>query len=284
MFELRHWVSKLYNRRALFLLLAALMFCWNASILWLSEQDLGLQIFQLLLWLGIAISLEDQLTNLWPKPSRFSFFAGAILIALLLTLSPALMSFQAGYIKYSLLPVSICALALLSRPFQQWQLFSAPLLISMLLPISGAFAVLSSPIQNRLTALLTWIFLYGLGFQTGLSGKEISIGSAGVVVQTPCNGNEQLIFSISMVIIFQLIFPLKQRGHILVAFGGAIVSAYAINTVRIALLAYFTTWEDRSGMAAFDFFHGHGGLIFSLIAATIAGWIYYRLLDQELAA
>ena len=80
------------------------------------------------------------------------------------------------------------------------------------------------------------------------------------------------------------LFPLKQRGHILAAFGAAIVSGYVINTIRIALLAYFTTWEDRSGMAAFDFFHGHGGLIFSLIAATIAGWIYYRLLDQELAA
>ena len=284
MFELRYWVSRLSNRRALFLLLAALMFCWNASILWLSEQDLGLQIFQLLLWLGIAISLEDKLANLWPEPSRLSFFAGTILIALLLTLSPALIIFQAGYIKYLLLPASICALALLSRPVQQWQLFAAPLLISLLLPIGGAFAVLSSPIQNRLTALLTWVFLYGLGFQAGLSGKEISIGSAGVIVQTNCNGNEQLIFSISMVIIFQLIFPLKQRGHILAAFGAAIVSGYVINTIRIALLAYFTTWEDRSGMAAFDFFHGHGGLIFCLIAATIAGWIYYRLLDQELAA
>ena len=126
MFELRHWVPRLSNRRALFLLLAALMFCWNASILWLGLQDLGLQVFQLLLWLGIAISLEDKFANLWPKPSRFSFFAGAILIALLLTLSPALISFQAGYIKYLLLPGSICALALLSRPVKQWQLFVAP--------------------------------------------------------------------------------------------------------------------------------------------------------------
>jgi exosortase/archaeosortase family protein len=282
MVQLRHWLLKFYNRRVLFLLLAALIFCWNISILWFSGHDLDVQIFQQLLLLGIVISLEDKFSNLWPSPSRFSFFAGAILLALLLTVSPALISSQAGYIKYLLLPGSICGLALLSRPLQQMQLFAAPLLISLLLPISGAIEVLSSPIQNRLTALLTWAFLYGLGFQTGLSGKEISIGSAGVVVQTPCNGTEQLIFSISMVIIFQLIFPLKQRVHILAAFGGAIVSAYAINTVRIALLAFFTTWDDRSGMPAFDFFHGHGGLIFSLFAATIAGLIYYRLLDQEL--
>jgi len=282
--KLRRWVPKLYNRKALFFLLAALIFCWNICLLWLSDQGLGLQIFQLLLWLGIAISLEDQMVNLWPKPSRFSLLAGAILLVLLFTLSPVLISWQAGYMKYLPLPASICGLALLSRPLNQWQLFAAPLFISLLLPISGAFAVLSSPIQNRLTALLTWAFLYGLGFQSGLSGKEISIGSSGVIVQTPCNGNEQLIFSVSMVIIFQLIFPLKQRWRILAAIGGAIVSAYAVNTIRIALLAYFTTWEDRSGMAAFDFFHGHGGLIFSLIAASIAGWIFYRLLDQELTA
>lgn len=282
--QLQRFLPVLRNRRSLFLLLAALLFGWNITILWLTDQPLGLQVFHLLLWLGIAISLEDQRAQIWPAPSAASFFAGTAILAALLSLSPLLLSLQDGYIKYLLLPWSVLALALINRPIGDWRLFRAPLLIAVLLPLSGAMTVLSSPIQNRLTALLTWAFLYGLGFQTGLNGKEISIGSGGVVVQTPCNGSEQLIFSISMVIIFLLVFPLRQRWHVFAAFAGAIVSAYVINTCRIVLLAYFTTWADRSGMPAFDFFHGHGGLIFSLLAAGLAGWIYYQLLDHELTA
>ena len=150
MLELPHLQPKLYNRRLLFLLLAALIFCWNISILWFSGQDLDLQIFQQLLLLGMAISLEDKLANLWPKPSRFSFFAGAILLALLLTLSPVLISVQGGYIKYLLLPGSICALALLGRPFQQLQLFAAPLLISLLLHIAGPLRCCHPPFKTGL--------------------------------------------------------------------------------------------------------------------------------------
>jgi exosortase/archaeosortase family protein len=174
---------------------------------------------------------------------------------------------------------------LLSRPVGNWQLFKNPLLISLLLPLSVAIEVLSSPVLNRLTPLLTWTFLYGLGFQTTLSGEKVLLGSGGVDIGTACNGNEQLIFSVSMVVIFQLIFPLKNRWNILAAIIGAILSAVAINTLRIAILAYLTTWPNKSGMPAFDIFHdGPGALLFSLVAAAIAGWIYLILLDRELSA
>jgi exosortase/archaeosortase family protein len=243
-----------------------------------------LQIFNLLLWLGILIALEDQLPNLWPKPCPASFFSGALVLALLLSLSSWIINEQDGYAKYLLLPIIVFALALLSRPVGNWQLFKNPLLISLLLPLSGAIEVLSSPVLNRLTALLTWSFLYGLGFQTILSGKQILLSSGGVTVETPCNGVEQLIFSVSIIVIFQLIFPLEKRSNLLKALIGAILTAVAINVLRIALLAYLTTWPNKSGMPAFDFFHGTGGLLFSLVAASLAGWIYITLLDRELAA
>jgi exosortase/archaeosortase family protein len=273
------------NRRSLYLALAASLFFWNSGILWFTNQGLDLQIFNLLLWLGILIALEDQLPNLWPKPSPASFFAGALVLALLLSLSPWMINEQDGYAKYLHLPVIVFALALLSRPIGNWQLFKAPLLISLLLPLSGAIEVLSSAILNRLTAFLTWAFLYGLGFQTTLSGKLILLASSGGVrVETQCNGIEQLIFSVSMILIFQLVFPLQKRSNLLKALIGAIISAVAINVGRIALLAYLTTWPNNSGKQTFDFFHGTGGLLFSLIAAAVAGWIYITLLDRELAA
>jgi exosortase/archaeosortase family protein len=244
-------------------------------------QPLELQTFNLLLWLGILFSLEDQLSNLWPKPSPASFFAGSLILALLLSLSPWMINEQDGYAKYLLLPVIVASMSLLTRPLGDLQLFKNPLLIAMLLPLSGSIEVVTSPVLNRLTALLTWILLYGLGFQTTLSGKQVSLQSGGVSVETPCNGVEQLIFSVSIIIIFQLVFPLQKRLNIYAALIGATLSAITLNVLRIALLSYLTTWPNRSGMAVFDFFHGTGGLLFSLVASAIACWIYLALLHRE---
>ena len=272
------------NRRSFYLSLTALLFCWNSSILWFTDQGLDWQIFNLLLWLGILIALEDQLPNLWPQPCPASFFSGALVLALLLSLSPWLINEQDGYVKYLLLPVIVIALALLSRPAGNLQLFKNSLLISLLLPLSGAFEVLSSPVLNRLTAFLAWAFLYGLGFQTILSDKKVLLDSGGVIVATPCNGVQQLIFSVSIIVIFQLVFPLKKRSNLLMALIGAILTAVVTNVLRIALLAYLTTWPSNRGQPVFDFFHGTGGLLFSLVAASLAGWIYITLLERELAA
>jgi hypothetical protein len=213
--KLKQFRRNIVSRRSLYLALAAILFCWNSSILWFTDQNLDLQIFNLLLWLGIIISLEDQLPNLWPNPSPVSFFSGSLVLALLLSLSPWFINEQEGYAKYLLLPVIVFALALLSRPVRNLQLFKAPLLISLLLPLSGAIEVLTSPVLNRLTALLTWTFLYGIGFQSSLSGKQILLSSGGVTVETPCNGVEQLIFSVGMIVIFQLVFPLVNRSNLL---------------------------------------------------------------------
>jgi hypothetical protein len=118
-----------------------------------------------------------------PQPSQF--FSGSLVLALLLSLSPWFINEQDGYAKYLLLPVIVFALALLSRPVRYLQLFKGPLLISLLLPLSGAIEVLTSPVLNRLTALLTWTLLYGIGFQGSLSGKQILLSSGGVTVETP---------------------------------------------------------------------------------------------------
>lgn len=272
------------NRRFLYLLLAFLLFCWNSLALWFTQQELDLQAFNLLLWLGVLLALDDHIRQLWPRPSPAGFFAGSLGLAILLALSPWLFREQDGYIKYLLLPIIMFVLALLNRPVTDWALFKAPLLIALLLPLSGAIEVLSSPVQNRLTAFLTWTFLTGAGFQPILNGKQIVFDSGIVAVETPCNGIEQLIFSVSMIVIFQLIYPLDKRFHIFLAVVGAALSATALNVVRIALLAYFTTWPDNRGLPAFDFFHGSGGTIFSLLAAAVAGWIYVSLLERELAA
>ena len=273
------------DRRFLWLLLAGLAFGWNVAVFGLSHQLETNQVLNLLLWLGIWIALEDQGPGLWPRPSRASAFAGSLLLVLTLLRSSLITNNQDRF-AYLVLPLLAIGLALLNRPPGQWRHFCKPLVIALLLPLSrlitnGFVPAFLIPV----TAKLTWALLYALGFSASLDGVEVQLGSGGVLVATGCSGIEQLIFTVSMVVIFLLVFPLERMVHRSLVIAASIFFGVLVNGVRIALLAYCTSWPDRAGMPAFTFLHdSYGSLLFSLVAVSIVGWIYLKLLDRELAA
>ena len=273
------------DRRFLWLLLAGLAFGWNVAVFGLSHQLETNQVLNLLLWLGIWMALEDQGPSLWPRPSRASAFGGTLLLVLTVARSSLTTNTQDRFI-YLVLPLLAIGLALLNRPPGQWRRFWKPLAIALLLPLSrlitnGALPGLLVPV----TAKLTWVLLHALGFRAFLDGAEVQLGSGGVLVFGACAGIEQLIFTVSVVVIFLLLFPLERLLHIVLVITASIVGAVLVNGVRIALLAYCTSWPDKAGMPAFTFLHdSYGSLLFSLVAVSIVGWIYLKLLDRELAA
>jgi cyanoexosortase A len=273
------------DRRVLWLLLSGLAFGWNVAVFWLSNQIETTQVLNLLLWLGIWMALEDQGPSLWPRPSRASAFGGTLLLVLTVARSSLATNNQDRFI-YLVLPLLAIGLALLNRPPGQWRRFWKPLAIALLLPLSrlitnGALPGLLVPV----TAKLTWVLLHALGFRAFLDGAEVQLGSGGVLVFGACAGIEQLIFTVSVVVIFLLLFPLERLLHIALVITASIVGAVLVNGVRIALLAYCTSWPAKAGMPAFTFLHdSYGSLLFSLVAVSIVGWIYLKLLDRELAA
>lgn len=280
----RTWPGALADRRALWLVMVALVFCWNTALLWLSEQPENTQVLNLLLWLGLWIALEDQAKVLVPRPSRTSAFAGALVIALTLVRGGWISNDQDRFI-YLVLPLLVLGLACLNRPLAQWRQFGVPILIALLLPLSRLITGLLPAFLNPLTAKLTWALLYSLGFQTVLVGDEVRLGSGGVSVLGPCSGVEQMIFTLSVVVIFLLVFPLLRRRHIVWVLLASIALAVGVNVARIALLAYCTSMPAKSGMPAFDFLHdSYGSLLFSLLAVSLEGWFYLKLLDRELSA
>jgi cyanoexosortase A len=273
------------DRRVLWLLLAGLAFGWNVAVFWLSNQIETTQVLNLLLWLGIWMALEDQGPSLWPRPSRASAFGGTLLLVLTVARSSLATNTQDRFI-YLVLPLLAIGLALLNRPPGQWRRFWKPLAIALLLPLSRLITNGVLPgILVPVTAKLAWALLYALGFRAFLDGAEVQLGSGGVLVFGACAGIEQLIFTVSVVVIFLLLFPLERLLHIALVITASIVGAVLVNGVRIALLAYCTSWPDKAGMPAFTFLHdSYGSLLFSLVAVSIVGWIYLKLLDRELAA
>jgi len=273
------------DRRFLWLLLAGLVFFWNTSLLWLSNQAETIQALNLLLWIGVWLAIEDHGPRLLPRPSGISSFAGVLFIALTLVRGVWVSNDQ-DHFAYLLLPLLVFSLALLNRPPSQWHIFWKPLIIATLLPLSRLITNgLLAPLLVQLTAKLTWTLLYALGFRAFLHGAEVQLGSGGVLVAGGCAGTEQLNFTVSVVVIFLLVFPLERFLHIALVIAASIVGAVLVNGVRIALLAYFTSWPNQVGMPAFHFLHdSYGSLLFSLVAVSIVGWIYLKLLDRELAA
>lgn len=273
------------DRRFLWLLLAAVAFGWNVLMFWLSQQNETTQVLNLLLWLGIWIALEDQGSRLWPRPSRASAFGGTFLLVLTVLRSSLITNNQDRFV-YLVLPLLAIALCLLNRPPGQWRRFWKPLAIAMLLPLSRLIANGALPgLLIPVTAKLVWALLYAFGFRAFLHGAEVQLGSGGVLVSGACAGIGQLIFTVSVVVIFLLVFPLENWMHIGLVIAASIVCAVLVNGVRIALLAYFTSWPNQTGMPAFDFLHeSYGSLLFSFVAVSIEGWIYLKLLDRELAA
>lgn len=279
------------NRKLLWLLIAMISMSWNSLILWLSHQNLDTQVLAMLLWFGIVTVNEDRLTELWPRPSRASLVLGTLMLTLVFMRGNMMGNGADCYISYVLTPLLVLCLALLSRPINQLRFFGDSFFIAALLPISFLFKVpfikdSLADLLSPLTAALSWIMLYACGWPYSLQGTRIVIhGYKGVNVMGSCSGIEQIVFSVAVIIIFLIAFPLREPVHKLLAIAGSILIPIAVNSLRIALLAGFDMMPGETGDRYFKFFHdSYGGLLFSMISVSISGWLYLRLIEKELAA
>jgi exosortase/archaeosortase family protein len=84
-------------------------------------------------------------------------------------------------------------------------------------------------------------------------------------------------------IIFLLAFPIKSlKSRSLLLLSAPIIGLIS-NTLRIALLAFFSGNGNGKGTPLFTFFHDDAGsLIFSGIAVFVFGSLYMNLLEREL--
>lgn len=270
------------NRRSLWLLLAALLFCWSALQLYWADVNANFQVLNLLIWFGCLIALEDQLPQLWPRPSRVSLVLGGVLITATLWRGGWLYNEQDRFL-YVLVPLLLLGLALLNQPIARLRLFAVPGVIALLFPLGVRMSTLYVYLE-RPTATLSWLMLTAFGFNPVLSGREVILPNGGVSITGTCTGIDQIVVSLVVVLIFLMVFPLRRWGSRVAALALALAAAVAVNAVRIALLALLVAVPQEWGKAAFEFFHdSYGGLLFSLFAVFILGWCYSKLIDLELS-
>jgi cyanoexosortase A len=268
------------NRRSLWLLIAALLFCWSTLQINWANLSPNVQVLNLMLWFGVVISLEDRLPDLWPRPSRISLLCGGMLLVAVLLRGSYINSIHDRF-ALVFLPLQICSLALLNQSGARLRIFTVPVLISLLFPLGQRLLHLADHLQG-VTAILSWLILMAFGFDPLVRGNEVILPTGAVSITGFCTGVDQLMICLVVAIIFLLVFPLRFWIHRLYVLLTAVLSALVVNAIRIAILALLVSMRNQAGMSAFEFLHdSYGGLVFSLIAVGILGWFYTMLVDRE---
>jgi cyanoexosortase A len=271
--------------RNLWLTICSLVATQNL-IVFTNTQITGNAITALLVWGGALICMEDQIEELRPRPSLLSLLLGITLI--IYTLYRTSTIFNSDSFLYFLVPVAGLALSMMVLPFHEISRFKDSLLVLCLLPCFVIIQILVATYVTDDLSILTarfvifWLGVLGIA-PVKLVGDTVYTTGGAVQVMHECNGFEMIMQMVITSIIFSVAFPLRSRlGKLLVLTSSPLIG-FIVNSMRIALLAVFTSFNSPTGLSLFDFFHEQAGsLIFSGIAVFLLGYIYLLILEREL--
>ena len=255
---------------------------WNAIKLFLINSDPIIQILNLLLSVGIYFSIEDIKLEIKNK-KRFGFFVGLFILSLVIIRSCLLNNVEDKYYYFNL-PLSIFALIITLKPFNQLIELKNILLLSLLLPFRRLFYAIFINLFVPLTKYFTWFALFILGKNPLFyDSKSLLIDNVEIKISNGCAGVDNLYFVLSAGIIYMFIFRLKSKFNILVFSIFSVLISIIINIFRNTLIALVVTSNNLYKDNLFYFLHdSYGSLFFSFISLTIVSLFYFKLLESEL--
>jgi len=128
------------------------------------------------------------------------------------------------------------------------------------------------------TAKFSFAFLSYLGLPVVRQGVNIIMPTGAVEVYPGCSGMETISQLVKLAILFIIMFPTSLAKRIIVPIV-AIVIAFLVNAVRVALMAYLVA---KSNSEAFDYWHtGTGSEIFFLSCTILFGSFCYLITKQD---
>ena len=271
--------------RNLWLTLCTLVATQNL-VVFTNSQITGNAITALLVWGGALICMEDQIEDLKPQPSFPSLLLGTFLVLYCLFRTSSI--FNSDSFLYFLVPVAGVGLTLMVTSFREVLRFRDSLFILCLLPIFVVIQILVATYVTDDLSLLTakfvlfWLGILGIS-PVQLMGDTVYTSGGAVQVMHECNGFEMIMQMVITAIIFLVAFPLRSRlGKAIIIFSAPLLG-FIVNSLRISLLAVFTSLNSGSGRYLFDFFHEQAGsLIFSGLAVFLLGYLYLIILEREL--
>lgn len=271
--------------RNLWLFLCGLV-ALQSLIVFSNSQITGNAITALIVWGGALVCMEDKIDNLKPIPSKISLYCGVFTILYVLYRTAVITSTDS--FLYFLAPVAGVGLCLLTTPFKNILNFRDSLLVLCLLPIFVLLQILvATYVTDDLSFLtakfvLLWLSILGVS-PIKLVDDTVFVNGGAVQVMHECNGFEMIMQMVITAVIFLLAFPLRSRIGKFIIITFAPIIGFIVNSIRISLLAIFTSFNSSNGKTLFNFFHEQAGsLVFSGLAVVILGYLYLYILNREL--
>lgn len=228
--------------------------------------------YSLICWAALYVLVQRKLPQLKLISDVGSSVVGAALIGWILLRS--WWAYVYDGVLFEIAPFfSILGFGLIAVGVAQLRRFWRELIIAAILaqPQHHIISFFQSLYDFRLlTAKLSNVMLYYLGFDVARQGVYIILPTGAIEVNMACSGVQSAWSILQLSIIFLLVFPLRKGDRWLLP-GLGIAIAFFVNGIRIAILALVVAGGDRE---AFNYWHhGSGSQIFGVVAMVAFGFL-----------
>lgn len=129
-----------------------------------------------------------------------------------------------------------------------------------------------------LTARVSTLWLWYLGFPVQLHGIMIALPGGGVNVVAECSGLNLMLYMLGVSIVFLMLFPTTKQKQVLLLLM-AVGLGFFLNSIRVAFLAYLSATTDKM---AFEYWHSENGAIFVvLLTVVLFGLLCWLILGRK---
>lgn len=236
------------------------------------SQNENLFSLSFLIWLTLASLIWDRRKTLNLQSDPVSTILGSVLVVLML-----LRNLATTDTSLRLLPlVAGIGVLLIASGFQSLKSYWKEIILLSLLLFYKFIASLLNVIDlPLLTAKVSTLFLWAIGFDVYRQGVIIALPEGKVEVYGACSGVESIILMLCVSTLFMFLIPISHLQKIICVLL-AMSIGFLVNAGRVALLAFLV---DTRSTEAFDYWHGSdGSLSFAIISVLIFGlycWFAY---------
>lgn len=271
------------SRKNSILLLGIFLFLWVIVLVLSISKGLQFQIYNLLILTGLWLGWEQKIERDQTRNIRKRTFFLAILIITTTLIKGINIDSTKDIFFYLTIPLLNFGLILLYDGISLFKKSLGLMFLASLVPIKE---ILLIPLENYLpllTSNITWFILRIVGINSKITNNIIFFEKRGISVEDGCSGADQVIFGISLLMIFYVLFPLRKRIHFSILILLTITISFIENCFRLSILGFINSLEGLKWDRIFDFFHiSYGSIIFTSLTCFIISKSYFEFIKREL--
>ena len=271
------------SRKNSILLFGIALMLWQIFFVFSISRGLQFQIYNLLILAGIWLVWEQITEDRDPVKISKKTFSVSIIIILMTLIRGSYTDSIKDIFFYVTIPILNFGLIALYDGIELFKKNLHLILLSNFVPLREIFLLPLEKYLVPLTSNITWFTLKIIGINANITNNIIFFENRGISVEDGCSGADQIIFGISLLMIFYILFPIKKRINFYILITLTIISSFLENCMRLSFLAYINSYEGIYSDKLFDFFHNSfGSLIFTSLTFFIVSKSYFEIIKREI--